>query len=135
MLRSIAAVLAGIAVLTALSFAIEAAVNPLLLRLFPQALPDSSALLGNKWMKVFTFTYGILCVTAGGYVTAWVAKRLPMQHAAAMGAVQMALTLVAMLSPESYRASQVQWIFIAIFSAVAALAGGFLYKKRTESAR
>jgi hypothetical protein len=47
MFRSVLSVLAGIAVLTAASFAIEAAVNPLLLGAFPQALPSTAALASN----------------------------------------------------------------------------------------
>jgi DNA-binding transcriptional LysR family regulator len=47
MLRSMLAVLAGIAVLTAASFAIEAAVNALLLRAFPEVLPGPAALAGG----------------------------------------------------------------------------------------
>ena len=44
MIRSVLAVLAGIATLTVTSFAIEAVANPLLLRMSPQALPNEVAL-------------------------------------------------------------------------------------------
>jgi hypothetical protein len=40
MVRSILAVLAGIGVLTATSFAIEAVADPVMMRMFPHALPD-----------------------------------------------------------------------------------------------
>ena len=128
MLRSMLAVLAGIAVLTASSFAIEAAVNPLLLRAFP----GPEALASNLWVKTLTFAYGLLCVAAGGYITARFARRLPIQHAAAMGIVQAGLTILAMLSPVANSASRLQWIAIAIVSIPAALAGGIVYQGRTR---
>jgi hypothetical protein len=134
MLRSVLSVLAGIAVLTAASFAIEAAVDPLLLRLFPQALPGPAALSTNQWVRAFTFAYGFVCVAAGGYITARIARQRPILHAAAMGIVQAALTIVAMLSPEASHASPLQWITIAILSIPAALAGGTLYRLREPGA-
>ena len=128
MLRSILSVLAGIAILTAASFAIEAIVNPLLLRAFPRALPSPAALPLNQWVRMLTFAYGLTCVAAGGYVAARIARRLPLRHAAAMGILQAGLTIAAMLSPEANHASRMQWIAIAILSIPAALAGGFVYK-------
>jgi hypothetical protein len=130
MLRSALSVLAGIAVLTAASFAIEAALNPLLLRLFPRALPDPAALTTNPWVRTFTFAYGFMCVASGGYIAARIARRLPVIHAAAMGIVQAGLTIAAMLSPEGSHASRSQWIIIAVLSIPAALAGGYLCRRR-----
>jgi hypothetical protein len=135
MLRSVLSVLAGILVLTAASFAIEAAVNPLLLRVFPQSLPGTEALSSNLWVRALTFGYGFMCVAAGGYVAARTARRLPMKHAAAMGIVQAALTIVAMLSPEAVHASRLQWITTAILSIPAALVGGSRYKGGDSTAR
>jgi hypothetical protein len=51
MLRSLLSV-AGIAVLTVASFAIEAAVNPLLIRAFPKALPGPEALSSNPLSSI-----------------------------------------------------------------------------------
>src|SRR5271168_1033603 len=110
MLRSVLSVLAGIAVLTAASFAIEGAVDPLLLRLFPQALPGPAALSTNQWVRAFTFAYGLMCVGTGGYIAARIARQRPVWHAAAMGILQAGLTIVAMLSPEANHASRLQWI-------------------------
>jgi len=70
--RSIFGVLGGIVVLTVLSFAIEWAVDPILLRLFPRALPDPSALNTELYASLLMYVYTFLCVVAGGYVTAWV---------------------------------------------------------------
>ena len=130
MLRSVLSVIAGIAVLTATSFAIEAAVDPLLLRIFPLALPGPTALSTNPWVRTLTFAYGLMCVAAGGYIAARIARRLPIKHAAAMGIVQAGLTIIAMLSPEANHASRLQWITTAILSIPAALAGGALYTGR-----
>jgi hypothetical protein len=69
-IRSILAVLAGIAVLTIISFGIEAAADPLMMRMFPQALPTRAALSQNQWATLFMLTYTMLSVAAGGYVTA-----------------------------------------------------------------
>jgi len=133
MLRSVLSVLAGIAVLTATSFAIEAAVNPLLLRAFPQALPNPAALSSNQWVRMLTFAYGLTCVAAGGYVTARIARRLPLKHASAMGILQAGLTIAAMLSPEANHASRLVWITTAILSIPAALVGGFLYTRKKHN--
>ncbi|HEY4357026.1 MAG TPA: hypothetical protein VGN16_14855 [Acidobacteriaceae bacterium] len=130
MIRSVLAVLAGIVVLTVASFAIEAVLNPLLLRVFPHALPGPEALASNLPVKVLTFAYGLACVAAGGYVTARIAQRRPVAHAAAMGIVQAGLTIMAMLSPVANHASRLQWIIIAILSVPAGLLGGVLYKGR-----
>lgn len=114
MLRSVVAVLAGIVVLTAASFAIEAAVG----FFFPR----------SPWFRILTYAYGMLCVAAGGFVTAWIARRFPVQHAILMGVAQAGLTVLAMFSPESNHASPLQWILIAACSIPAAVLGGILYK-------
>ena len=129
MVRSLLSVLAGIAVLTAASFAIEAALNPLLLWVFPEALPGPEALSSNPWVRTLMFAYGLICVAAGGYVAALVARRLPVQHAAAMGILQSGLTVMAMLSPIGNHASQWVWIITAVLTIPAALVGGVVYKR------
>jgi hypothetical protein len=130
MLRSVLSIPAGIAVLTVASFAIEAALHPLLIWAFPETLPGSEALSSNSWVRTLTFAYGFICVAAGGYVTARVARRLPIAHAAVMGIIQAGLTIVAMLSPVGNHASKLQWILTAILSIPAAFVGGLVYKGR-----
>jgi hypothetical protein len=98
MIRSILAVLAGIAVILVTSFGIEAAVNPLLMRLFPDALPNEAAMSHNAAAWLFTFAYTFLCVVAGGYITARLASRFPIRHAVALGLLQSALTVPAMMA-------------------------------------
>jgi hypothetical protein len=98
MIRSILAVLAGIAALTITSFAIEAVADPLLLRMFPQALPNRSAMSHNLPATLFQLSYTAVCIAAGGYVTGWLARRREVSHALIMGAIQVALTVWAMIS-------------------------------------
>ena len=76
MIRSILAVVAGILVLSAISFGIEAAVGG-----------------GNKWLMS---AYTLLSIAAGGYVTALIATRSPVRHAVVMGAVETAFTIPVM---------------------------------------
>ncbi len=130
MVRSILSVLAGIAVLTAASFAIEAALNPLLLQAFPKALPGPEALASNLWVRALTFAYGLMCVAIGGYIAARLAGQLPVTHAAVMGVIQASLTIMAMLSPVGNHASRLQWIITSVLSIPAALLGGVVYKGR-----
>ncbi|HEV8068164.1 MAG TPA: hypothetical protein VGP76_10530 [Planctomycetaceae bacterium] len=130
MVRSLLSIVAGIAVLTVASFAIETALNPLLIRAFPEALPGPEALSSNPWVRALTFAYGLVCVAAGGYIAARVAQRLPVIHAAVMGIIQAGLTILAMFSPVGNHASPLQWIIIAVLSIPAALVGGLVYKGR-----
>ncbi len=46
--------------------------------------------------------YSFLCLVAGAYVTAWVAGRAPVRHALIMGVVQLALTVVLIVSDPSF---------------------------------
>jgi peptidoglycan/LPS O-acetylase OafA/YrhL len=75
------------------------------------------------------FAYGFMCVAAGGYVAARVARRLPVQHAAVMGILQSGLTIMAMVSPGGDHASRWVWIVTAVLTVPAALAGGVVYKR------
>ena len=98
MVRSILAVVAGLVVLTIVSFAIEAAVDPLLLHLFPRALPDAAALAGSVPARLFMLAYTMFSIAVGGYVTAWIARRSQLTHAAVMGAIELAFTLYVMIA-------------------------------------
>ena len=97
MIRSILAVVAGIVTLTTASFAIEAAVNPLLMKLFPHALPNEDALNHNPAVKLITFGYTALCIAVGGFVTAWIARKSKVIHAVVMGVIQAGLTTYVMI--------------------------------------
>jgi hypothetical protein len=130
MIRSVLAVLAGIAALTAASFAIEAVANPAMMRMFPQALPDEAALSRNIPATLFMIAYTSLCVAAGGYVTAWVARRAPLGHGLALGIVQEGLTILAMMS-FSDKGSRLSWIATLVMTIPLALRGALIRAKQT----
>ena len=71
MVRSALAVLAGVAALTITSFALEMAATPLLTRWFPADFSRSTGMpmSGAPWL--ITTLYTLVCIAAGGYVTAW----------------------------------------------------------------
>ena len=119
MVRSVIAVLAGIATLTLTSFAIEAATKP--------AQQTAASL-------VFMFAYSLLCVALGGYVTACLAARSKVRHAVIMGAIQAALVIPAMMSfPEE--APLWRWLVGMALIIPAAWCGGIIYAKRAEYGR
>ena len=129
MIRSALAVLAGIVALTITSFAIEAAVDPLMMRLFPHALPNRAAISYNLPAALFLFSYTFLCVAAGGYVTAWLARRSPVRHSLVLGGVQVALTVWAMFALRN-QAPLRNWIVALVLTIPAAWCGGLLRAKQ-----
>ncbi len=133
MIRSVLGVLAGIATLTVTSFAIEWAADPLLLHLFPKALPNAGALSNNIYASLFMYAYTALCVAAGGYVTAWVARRSPVGHAVAMGLVELALTVLAWRS-FGHEAPLRNWIIGMVTVVPAAWCGGLLRARQINRA-
>ena len=115
MLRSVAAVIAGIATVTVTSFAIEAATKP------QQEMAAST---------VFMFTYSVLCVAVGGYVTAWAARRAKVRHALIMGGIQTALVIPAMMAfPDE--APLWRWLLGMIVIIPAAWCGAKIRGKQT----
>ncbi len=136
MIRSALAVLAGIVTLTITSFAIEAAADPLMMRLFPHALPNRAAISHNLPATIFLLAYTALCVAAGGYVTAWLARRSPVLHSLLMGAVQVALTVLAMMSSSLRNEAPLRnWIGALLFTIPAAWCGGLLRAKQIAKER
>jgi len=131
MVRSVLAVLAGIVALTITSFAVEALVDPLLMQIFPQALPTRAAIGQNLPASLLMFAYTALCVVFGGYVTAWIADRAPLRHALIMGAVQTALTVMAMVSLRD-QAPLRNWIAALVFSMPCTWLGGTLRENQTK---
>ena len=125
MIRSILAVLAGIAALTLTSFIVEGIANPIMLRLFPNALPNEAAITQNQISSIFVYAYTALCIAYGGYVTAWIARRAQVLHAVIMGACQTGLTLIAMISFRDGGPLQI-WIVSLTMTIPAAWCGGVL---------
>ncbi len=107
--RSVGSIIAGIIVLTALSFAIEAVAGPLMMHLFPRALPDASALKNSVPAHIVMFAYTFLSIVAGGYVTAWIAREHPLRDAVIMGVILAAMTGWVM-STRFHQAPLYSWI-------------------------
>jgi len=129
MIRSALAVLAGLAVITAASFAIEAGANPLFMRMFPETPPAQLAVNGSLSLWLFTMAYSLACVVAGGYVTAWLARGSPVRHAAILGVLQSALMAPAMMSfPDP--GPLWRWVVGMVVVVPAACSGGVIYAKR-----
>ena len=129
MIRSILSLLAGLAVIVVTSFGIEAAVTPLLMRMFPDTLPNEVAMSHNTAVRLFTIMYTFLCVVAGGYVTARLAGRCAVRHAVILGALQSALTIPAMITFAD-KAPLWSWIASMIVVIPAAWCGGLIYSRR-----
>ncbi len=131
MIRSVLAVLAGIAALTVTSFAIEAAANALMMRMFPHALPNRAAISQSLPASLFLFGYTALCVACGGYVTAWIVKRSPVRHALIMGVLQVALTVWAMLCLLPKEEPLGTWLAAILLTVPCAWVGGRLRSNQT----
>lgn len=131
MIRSIVAVIAGIVTLAATSFAIEAAANPLLMKLFPHTLPNEAALNHNAAVKLITFGYTALCIGAGGFVTAWIARDSKVIHAVVMGVFLAGLTAMLMLL-EPQRAPRWAWVLLILMTVPMAWVGAALLVWRSK---
>jgi peptidoglycan/LPS O-acetylase OafA/YrhL len=114
MTRSALAILAGILVLTVTSFAIEAVANP--------------AMIQNVPARIFTLAYTMLCVAAGGYTTAWLARRSEVRHAVIMGVIEAVFTVAAMLALPGH-APLWSWIAGIVLVVPAAWFGGWIRAK------
>lgn len=135
MFRSILAVVAGIVALTIVSFAIEAAVDPLLMHLFPAALPDAAALARSLSARLLMLAYTTFSIAVGGYVTAFIARRSRLKHAAIMGAIEMAFTLYVMIAapfPEAHSAPRWGGIVGMILMIPAACLGAAIQAKQVR---
>jgi hypothetical protein len=131
-MKSVRALLAGLAVLTVTSFAIEFSVEPLLRWAFPTALPNPAALGQNVWVWTGSAVYSLLCVALGGYVCARLAPRAPVPHAMALGLAQAGLTVLAMFALP-HLATVTQWLLLAALAIPAATSGGWLQARRVAS--
>jgi hypothetical protein len=125
MIRSALAILAGIVVLTVTSFAIEWVTDPFLARVFPDARSSGATWLQDL-RKLIMFAYTTMCVALGGYVTARIARRSKVRHAAIMGVIQMALTAFALIE---FRHKAPAWFWIAgiVVTVPAAWCGGIFH--------
>ena len=136
MIRSILAVLAGLVALTTVSFAIEIAADPLLMHLFPRALPDAAALAGNLPARLLMAAYTTFAIGVGGYVTAWIARRSRLTLAATMGAIEVAFTLYVMMAGpfhEAHPAPPSVWITGLVLMIPAACLGAAIRARGAPS--
>jgi len=129
LLRSIVGVVVGIIVLTVASFAIEAVADPVLMHLFPNALPNRAAMEQSLPASLFLFFYTSLCLVLGAYVTAWIAGRAFVLHALIMGAVEFVFTFLAMLHFANL--PRRNFIVSLIFTIPVAWIGGALRARQT----
>ena len=97
MLRSIVAVLGGLIIMTAASFAIEFVVDTILLRAFPASFANEAALEHSTGVMIFTMAYTLVCMALGGYLAATFARRAFVAHAVALAVVQEILTIIAIV--------------------------------------
>jgi hypothetical protein len=126
-IRSVLAVIAGIAVLTITSFAIEWLTDPVLASAFPDAQSEG-AMSHNGVRKLIMFVYTTLCLACGGYVTAWLSRGSEVRDAVIMGAIQMMLTSLAMIE---FHDKAPLWFWLAgiVVTVPAAACGGILRVK------
>jgi hypothetical protein len=132
MFRSLLAILAGLVALTVASFAIEAVADPVLMHLFPRALPDAAALSRSIPANVVMFTYTFASIVLGGYVTAWIATRAKVQHAVVMGVIE-ALFTVWLLSTRFHQAPLLSLMKGVVVSIPSAWLGGLIRGRRTQT--
>jgi hypothetical protein len=123
MLRSLVAVVLGIVVLLLTSFAIEAIADRLMG--VTEEQPRSVA------VRLVTMAYSFLCLAAGAYVTAWVAGRAPVRHALIMGVVQLALTVLLIVSDPGFAPVWV-WILTVVLVLPAAWCGGVIRARQSR---
>jgi ABC-type polysaccharide/polyol phosphate export permease len=95
--RSVIAVLGGIAVLSIVLFAMEPIIGP---------KSDATIIQYLLWLACIAFS-----LIAGGFVTAWIAPRARVAHAMWMGALQAVMTFVAMLVPHE-GVQQPLWVWL-----------------------
>lgn len=130
-LRTVGAVIAGIVVLAALSFGIEAVANPLMMHLFPQTFPNAAALNSRFAAHLVMFVYTFLSIVAGGYVTAWIAREHPVRDAVIMGVVE-ALFTAWIMATSFHQAPLYSWIVGIVVCIPGGWLGGIL---RVRAAR
>jgi hypothetical protein len=131
MFRSLLAIVAGLVALTVASFAIEALADPLLMHLFPRALPDAGALSHSVPASLAMFTYTFGSIVLGGYVAAWIAARAEVRHAVVMGVIE-ALFTVWLLSTRFHQAPLLSLIKGVVVSIPSAWLGGVLRTRRAQ---
>lgn len=120
MIRSVLAVVAGILTLSILSFTIEWMIDSLL-----------KTHLDSLGVSLATMIYTLICIAAGGYVTAMLASRAHLRLVVIMGVLQVIMTIGAMIR---FRAAGGVWTWIVGMSLMipASWMGGSLRMNMAE---
>ena len=132
--RSILAVLAGIAALTAVVFAFEIPLRWLTLRLFSQTFPDQATLDSNVGWMLSQSLYTVPAAMLGGYVAAWLAARRELAHAVAMAVVQDLLIVVLIFEPP-HPVPPWMWAITLVVTPAAIIYGGYVCSRPKAAAQ
>lgn len=108
-LKSVAAIVAGIAVYSALLFGATWMGNVLLGR------NESELLNYNVATQLLWLVWNIVSLVPSGYVAAMIAPRAPTTHALVMGTIQALFTLGAMFT--THVDITPQWLWVAVIAA------------------
>ena len=127
--RSIIAVVAGLAALSTVAFAIEIPLRSLMLRLFPATFPDQATLDSNVGWMLSGFLYMVPAAILGGYVAAWLAPQRGLAHAVAMAIVQELLIVVVMMEPPHPVPPWI-WAIGMVVTPAAIIYGGYVRSRR-----
>jgi hypothetical protein len=130
-LRTMGAIVAGILVLAALSFGIEAAADPLMMHFFPQAFPNAAALARSFPAHLVMFAYTFLSIVVGGYVAAWIAREHPVRDAVIMGVIE-ALFTAWIMTMSFHQAPLYSWIVGIVVCIPGGWLGGILRVRATR---
>ena len=90
--RGVIGIIGGIATLSGLLFAMERLVDAMF------GTAGGAPFMRNAPAMVLWLLWEAVSVAAGGFVTAWIARRHAVRHAVVMGTLQALMTLAAMFS-------------------------------------
>jgi hypothetical protein len=124
-LRSVFAVIAGIAVMMLVAFAIEIPAKALTLMALPSVFPDQAVLESSIGWMLSQSLYMLPALVLGGYIAARLAPRYGMAHAVAMAAIQELLILALMANPP-HPVPPWMWLVTLTLTPLAIVVGGYL---------
>jgi hypothetical protein len=125
MMKSVLGVVAGLVVFSVALFGMDAAATALMIRIAPDTVSNGSALNQNDLARVLWLVWETSSMAGAGYVTAWIASRSAVRNATIMGAIQMAMTIWALVAIRD--ADQPLWFWLVgiVFMVPAAWYGGW----------
>jgi hypothetical protein len=126
LLRSVAAVVGGIAVYSLLLFGATAAGDALLGR------NESELINGSVATQILWLIWNIAGMVSAGYAAAMIAPRAPAAHAIVMGTIQALFTLGAMFTAHGEISPPWLWIAVIAMTIPAAWSGARLRQVRSR---